>query len=323
MAKKEKNEYEIRSVSRALTLLEQFQDTEGELRITDLSRLLQTNKNYILRLLATLESYGYVEKNDQTGGYRLGVKNLFLGRAWIGNKRLVAEGRKTLEQLSALTGETVHLSVLQGETVTYADVLESTFPVRVVTVPGTSLPLHASAAGKLMLAHNGQKFGGYLQTGSLRKYSERTIISPIQLIRHLEEVRTKGYALDLEESETGLCGAAAPIRDFSSRVVAAVSIVGPGFRLEPEKLCGEIAQLVVGAAHEISRLLGYRRLVELSVPVAVHNHPHQEVIRRYRKETAKEASTVGAGGLTLGRFTRQAEVEAKVPPPRKIVGALR
>lgn len=260
MTRKEKNEYQIRSVSRALDLLEQYQGDVCELKLTELSRRLNTDKNYVLRLLATLESRGFVMKNRYSGGYLIGHAPLKLSQAWLKSKRFAQEGRHVLEQVSKMCRETVYLAAFRDRGVMCVNSIESTLPVRVDSKVYASLPLHCTALGKIMLAHARQiECLTFLQKRQLEKYTEQTIVSSGELMEHLQAIRDQGSAVDCDEFEPGLCGVAAPVRNFASQVIGAVGLVGPSSRLTSEDLHGELTRLVVGAAQATSLRLGYQQ----------------------------------------------------------------
>jgi DNA-binding IclR family transcriptional regulator len=259
MNRKQKDEYQIQSVSRALDLLEQYQGETCELKPIELSTRLNASKNYVVRLLDTLESRGFVMKNHDTGGYHLGHAPLRLGQAWLKSERLAQEGRKVLEDVSGQCGETVYLAVFRNMGGMSVDCIESTFPVRVDSELYTSLPLHCTAPGKIMLAHASQNRRiSCLERRPLKKYTEKTIASPGELMEHLDAIRERGIAVDCDEYEPGLCGVAAPVRNHASRVIGVVGLVGHSFRLAPDRLRGEFAQLMVNAARKTSQRLGYQ-----------------------------------------------------------------
>src|SRR5512133_104355 len=251
--------YQIQSVDRALSLLEQYRGDVSELKLSELGRLLQINKNYVLRLLATLEAHSFVERNKDTGGYSLGPTPLKLGRSWLGNKQLIRNGRQSLEQVASACSETVYLAAFRDGRVTYVDRIESTLPVRAVSLEYPNLPLHCTAPGKIMLAHAEQRYGNHLITQEpLQKFTGMTIGDPNTLTAHLREIRIQGYAVDTDEFEVGLAGIAAPVFDCAARVVGVVGMVGPSFRLEEHKPAGGgYAQLIMNAAGNISRLMGF------------------------------------------------------------------
>lgn len=260
MGKKYRKEYLLKSVLNALSLLEQFHDDVEELSLSQLSRLTSLNKNSVFRLLATLESRSYVEQNRINDHYRLGIKNYHLGAVRLGQTELVEKSRPVMELLAAQTRETVSLAVRAGSEIFHQDVIHSQLPVRVVIPEGGRLyPLHATAAGKIMLACNGagDKIAPPL-TGRLVPRTTRTITDPKVLLRELKEARNAGYATDDEEADLGARSVAAPIYNHNSEVVAALCVAGPVGRLTRQTMEDELGPMLVMSAQLISRSLGHQ-----------------------------------------------------------------
>ena len=277
MARKEKNEYLIQSVSRACSLLEQFRGGVRELKVTELSRLLCISKNNAFRLLATLEARNFIERNPATGAYRLGFSSLKVGEASLRSRLLERETHHSLEDVSRQSGETAFLTVLGSEGLVCKDVVKSTLPVRVVFQVGTCLPLHCTAAGKVMLAcGSGEELRAFFERGSLRKYSEQKTASTRASTKELRSIRERGYAISVGEFEAGASGVAAPVRNHVSKVIGIIGVVGPSFRLTHERLNDEVAPLVVRAAREISLRMGYGELVRQEV-VSQGKHSYFDV----------------------------------------------
>lgn len=259
MMKREKSEYIIQTVSHALTLLGQFNDDVEEYGLSELSKRLNLRKNNVFRLLATLESHNFVEQDRVTGNYRLGIRNLELGQAIIRQMGFVRMSRQILEQLSEQCNETCYLAAMKDIHVIYLDVVESEQPVRVVPRVGTRIPAHSTAAGKVHLAYIGDdKLTKYLSPREFKRFTSNSIMDVKALKRELQQIRNQGYAVDDEETDEGVRCVSAPIRDYASRVVGAVSISGPVTRFSPERMERELIPLVKNGAEEISARLGYR-----------------------------------------------------------------
>lgn len=257
--KKEKSVYIIQSVGHALDVLEQFHDNVDELGITELSRRLMLQKNKVYRLLATLESRSFIEQNMATTNYRLGLKNLQLGQAFIKQTGLLRQARPMLESLVMKCEETSYVAILKDFQIVYLDAIESELPVRVVPRVGAMLPFYCTAAGKVLAADmNEKKLEEFIQSVELKRYTSNTISDPDGLASHLRRIAELGYAVDDEELDVGARGVGAPIRDHTKRVIGAVSVYGPSIRLTAERMHQELIPLVKGAAEEISVRLGYK-----------------------------------------------------------------
>ena len=260
MAKKEKSEYIIQAVDHALDLLEQFHDDVDELGVTELSKRLKLHKNNVFRLLATLESRNYIEQNKVTENYRLGLKTLELGQTFIKQMGLLRQSRPVLEWLVKECNETTYVAILKDFHIVYLDVVETGLTVRVVPRVGARLPAYCTAAGKVQMAYmTDEELEHYLPAKELKRYTPNTITDREEFKKHLKLVSELGYAVDNEELDVGVRCVGAPIRDYTRRIVGAVSISGPSMRFEDERMEKELIPLVKRAAEEISLKLGYHR----------------------------------------------------------------
>jgi DNA-binding IclR family transcriptional regulator len=260
MAKKEKSEYLIQAVSHALDLLEQFRGEVDELGVTELSKRLKLHKNNVFRLLATLESRGYIEQNRVTENYRLGLKTLELGQTFIRQMGLLRQSKPVLDALVSECNETSYVAVLKDYNIIYLDAVETDMTVRVVPRVGSRLPAYCTAAGKIQLAHmNDEELENYFQQRELKPYTDNTITNREVLKKQLKQVVENGYAIDDEELDIGVKCVSAPIRDYTRRIIGAVSISGPSMRFSSERMEKELIPLALRASEEISAKLGFQK----------------------------------------------------------------
>jgi DNA-binding IclR family transcriptional regulator len=258
-AKKDKSEYIIQAVSHALDLLEQFHDDVDELGVTELSKRLKLHKNNVFRLLATLESRGYIEQNKATENYRLGLKSLELGQTFIKQMGLLRQAKLTLEHLVEECNETAYVAIFKENHVVYLDVVETDMTVRVVSRVGSRLPAYCTAAGKVHLANlSDEELESFLPK-ELPTFTATTHSSLDGLKKELRQVNEDGYAMDNEELDPGVRCIAAPIRDYTRRIVGAISLSGPSMRFTDERMKDELTPLVIDAAATLSTRLGYRQ----------------------------------------------------------------
>ncbi|MDY0190294.1 MAG: IclR family transcriptional regulator [Desulfuromonas sp.] len=257
--KKDKSEYIIQAVSHALDLLEQFHDEIDELGVTELSKRLKLHKNNVFRLLATLESRGYIEQNKATENYRLGLKSLELGQTFIKQMGLLRQAKLTLEQLVEQCNETAYVAIFKEDSVVYLDVVETDMTVRVVSRVGSRLPSYCTAAGKVHLSHMSEEELDSLLSKEFKGYTPTTITSRETLKVELRQVAKNGYAIDNEELDPGVRCIAAPIYDYTRRIVGAISLSGPSMRFTDTRIEKELVPLVLDAASTLSTRLGYRQ----------------------------------------------------------------
>ncbi len=257
--KREKVNYMIQSVSHALDILESFTKTEDELGVTELSKRLGLHKNNVFRLLATLEHRGYIEQNKETENYRLGPKTLQIGSIFIEQRECRRQARPILESLMAATGETAVVAVLRAGKVIYMDGVDTNRTIRAVSRVGAMLPAHCTAVGKSQLAFLAPaELDRLYPEASLEQVTPKTLRTREALLANLALIREKGYAVENEECDLDVKSVAAPVRDFSKNIIAAVGIVAPITRLSDERIeQGEVAARVQDAANAISSKLGY------------------------------------------------------------------
>jgi DNA-binding IclR family transcriptional regulator len=258
MVRRDKSNYIIQSVSHALDVLEEFRGDIDELGVTELSKKLKLHKNNVFRILATLQSRNYIEQNKANENYRLGVKCLELGQTFIHQRGMLKQAKPVLQELAEKTGETSYVSILRGNEVVYLDSVEPAITVRVVSRLGLHMPTHATAAGKALVAHDSEEDLRKRFGQELKGYTKNTIRDVEELLRNLEAAREKGYATDLEEFEEGLRCVASPIRDYTRKVIGALSVSGPAHRLADGKIQETFSTEVTRLAREFSTRLGFR-----------------------------------------------------------------
>lgn len=247
----------IQSLERALRIIEILAHSEKPLGVTELGKLIGVHKSTAYRLIYTLRQFGYVDQDEETEKYYLGLKPLELSS--IINERLDIKKlvRPYLEELSDKTGETIHLAVREEDDVVYIDKIESKHTVRMYSRIGARAPLYCTALGKCLLAFGPESvIERWISKESLPRKTENTIKTGKKLARELEEVRLKGYALDREEFEPGVRCVGIPILNKSGKAIAAVSVSIPAFRATEEKI-NEIIPLLLRIKSEISEKLKY------------------------------------------------------------------
>jgi IclR family transcriptional regulator, acetate operon repressor len=249
--------HSIQSVDRAMTLLEAIAEAGGEASLTELSSRTRLNISTCHHLLSTLVNWGYVSKVPVRRTYALGARILYLSAACLRQVDLPRRAEPFVARISEATGETVHLAVLQGETIVTLIRREARHAVRVDAGPvGKSSAAHATASGKAMLAwlpeHEIRRILGIHGT---TKFTANTITEWSALIEELRHVRRNGYAVDREEFQPGVHCVGAAIRDHSGAVVGALSASAPTMRATEEHLA-LMREEVASAARALSAQLG-------------------------------------------------------------------
>ncbi len=247
----------IQSVDRALSLLEALAEAGGEASLTDLSRRTCLNVSTCHHLLSTLVNWGYVAKVPGRRSYALGARVLYLGHACLRQVDLPRRAQLHIDRINELTGETVHLAVLQSDNIVTLVKREARHAVRVDTgMVGRSDAPHATATGKAMLAWlPEEQIRRMVAAHDLKRFTDKTIGDFDGLIEELRHVRRNGYAMDQEEFQPGVICVGAAIRDHAGAVVGAISASAPAMRATEEHLA-LMQQEVIAAAGALSAELG-------------------------------------------------------------------
>ncbi|MEA2987025.1 MAG: IclR family transcriptional regulator, regulon repressor [Alphaproteobacteria bacterium] len=247
----------LSSVGAAIQLLKAFSEEQVDIGISELSRRLGVAKSTVHRLAATLAAEGLLEQDRETEKYRLGIALFRLGALVRRRMDVSSQGRPYLYELREKTNETVHLAILDGSEIMYVYNLESTQAIRMRSDLGVRKPAYCTAEGQAILAFQPQAVVDAVILQGLLPRTPQTITDAGKLIKALALVRQRGCAIEDEESEIGMRGISAPIRNDAGEVVAAVGLAGPVTRLS-KKAIATFVPHVIETADLVSRRLGYR-----------------------------------------------------------------
>jgi DNA-binding IclR family transcriptional regulator len=238
----------LKSVGSALDVLECFA-LDGELGVSDISRRLGVAKSTAHRLLQTLASRGFVEQDDHSGQYRLGMHVYELGSLALARNSLRHVALPTLRQLAATTHLTVNFSVPDGPDIVFVERIESTDGVRFLGHFGRRLPAHTTSSGKAIAAWNPEADLARRRAGFPPRVS-KTVRTEGDWLRCLENVRKVGYAVSHSESFDGASSVAVPV--ISRRVaIASVSVFGATEVVQPQ--VDRLVPVLVAASRRIAR----------------------------------------------------------------------
>jgi DNA-binding IclR family transcriptional regulator len=245
----------VQSVDRALMVMEILARL-GVAGVTEIAAELGVHKSTVSRLIAVLESRGYVEQLSERGKYRLGFSVVRLAGSTSAPMDLAKQGQGTCDALATRTGETTNLAILDGDRIINVVEAAGTAGVALRTWVGQSCPAHATSSGKVLLSERPAAELRSRLGEHFASFTPNTIVELPALEAQLATVRENGWAAVQEELEIGLNAVSAPVRDSSGGIVAALSVSGPSYRMERNGF-GELARLAIDAAGQISRRLGY------------------------------------------------------------------
>jgi len=255
---KEKPKHLVKSVNKALNILEVVSNSKEPLGVTELSKKMDLNKSTVYRLLNTLQYRGYITQVNKNDKYTTGLKLFELGSLVINDLDLRKTSVSYLEELMELTGETVHLGILDDGEVIYIEKVESSETIRMHSKIGKRVYAHNTSLGKILLAFSDKEVvENILNKIGLPKTTENTIVKQDKFKEHLRQVKKQGYAIDNEESEKGIICIAGPIFDHKGEINAAFSISVPNIRLNND-ITKKYGDLILEYSRKISEALGYQ-----------------------------------------------------------------
>ena len=240
---------QVAAVQRAIAVLDELAAARAELGTNEIARRTGVNVSTISRILATLTSGGLVEHIAVSGRYRLGVGVIRLASAAGERLDIRSLARPHLAELATRTQETATLSIPGGHEAITLDYVQSPLSVRSVAEVGRASAAHATAVGKVYLAH-----GGIAPDGPLAAFTERTIVDHDVLQTEVARVRERGWGQALGEREEDLNAVAVPVLDPAGQLVAILGVQGPAVRFSP-RVMRTAVELLMERAGQISATL--------------------------------------------------------------------
>jgi DNA-binding IclR family transcriptional regulator len=246
----------VQSVRRACMLMDQVAQNPDGLSLAALSRSLKLHTSTTFHIARTLVTIGYLRQDDRTKTYRIGPSVFALASAALDEVELVNAARPVLAELASSTGETSYFGAMAGEKLVVLAKHDGTGAIRINDRIGNVRPLHCTALGKVMLAARSKdQLDAFLETATLEIFTPRTLRTREALVAEIDAVRHSGIAFDDGEVSDELRCAAAPVLDFSGRVVGTLGISGPSWRLSLQAL-HKNAEILKSAAERLSAALG-------------------------------------------------------------------
>ena len=243
-----------KTVANALNVLSCFSRSEPVLTASELTRRLKLARTSVIRLLATLEGFGFIEKCPEAVGYRIGLRAFEVGTLVLAANPLSSVLSRALDELVEKTQCTAYLAVLDKDDVIILNYREGTLPIRFLWHVGDRLPLHTTALGKAMLAcMSSEEIDRHLGRGkALRGLTEKSIRTRSKLDAEITKTRERGWGLAREESHPGLTAVGSTILDKANRPIAAISVSFLDYPPNPKRL-NHLAAVVMAVAENVSR----------------------------------------------------------------------
>lgn len=236
-------EIKVKSLYKALRVLDCFTVDRPELGITEISSLLGLYKSNVHNIVDTFVKAGYLERNPENEKYRLGLKILELGHvisSSINFRRMILP---YMQELADLTGETVYLGIPSEGEVIYLDSASPKTQLNPRSMLGVKAPLYCTGIGKAMLAYLPEEWVDSVLDKGLAPYTENTITDREKLLEELKIIRSRGYSIDNMEHEYGIKCIGMPVLNKKKQVTAGISISGPSLRFDEAKIKSYAIQL--------------------------------------------------------------------------------
>lgn len=238
-------------------VLSLFTPERRELTPSQIVDLLGRPKSTVYRQLSAMEEAGFLDRDEESGRYRLGIRLAALGELARQSTSLQRAAHPRLGELSEETDETADLSVLRDGVATTIDVVESHRPLMIPGLLGGRIPLHATAAGKVLLGWRPEEEVRRLLSVPLERFTRHTVTDVDTLLHELQRTRNRGFSTVNGEWVEDILGVSAPVRDHSGDVIAALAVGGPRTRLDIPTLEERLAPIVVRVATDLSRALAW------------------------------------------------------------------
>ncbi len=243
--------YKVKSLVKAVNVLECFSVQNPELGITEIATMLDTQKSTVHNILTTFQKLGYISQNPDNGKYSLGIKLLqfsYIINSHIGiRKFLFPYMRKLFEE----SGETTYMGIPRECEVIYIECLAANGMAASRSIQGEHAPMSCTAIGKAMLAYMPEMFNK--ACADLKKFTDTTITTPDALRENLALTRERGYSVDDMEHEYGIVCVGFPVFGLNGKVIAALSVSGPSLRFDSERLVkvGEMGKRILAEAQHL------------------------------------------------------------------------
>lgn len=251
----------VKSAARCLAILELLTAERRPLSFAQLESMLDFPRSSLHGLLKTLKGRGWIEFEPATRRFALGIRTWEAGSAYLQHAGMAERALPLLEHVRDATDETVLFSVLDGRHVVYLEKAEGSQALKLACEVGRRLVAHATASGKVLLAGlSPAQLDRALESVELEFFTPNTLADRQDLEAALERIRRQGYAIDREEYTPGVFSIAAPIRNHSGDVVAAMGMSVPAVRFSAKRQTAVLAVLTEAAAR-LSAAQGFRPVV--------------------------------------------------------------
>jgi len=254
---RERGTYSVQSVLKAFDLLEALAVEDSVATIPLLAKKLDLSRNKIFRLLATLEDKGLIERDESTGTFRLGMYAFEMAQHILKSTSLIRLAHPVMEELARKHDEAVYMTIMNNDEVLFLDMVDSFQQIKTTAMVGRRFPFFTNAAGKAIKAMSSSDM---IERLGKHRASMDGIPDIKKLETELRDIRQSGVAVDFGGLGEGICAVAVAIKDYAGKVVGALTMLAPSFRMLQERLEVEIIPSMRESAEILSMKFGYVKI---------------------------------------------------------------
>ena len=249
--------YTVQAVAKAFDLLDIIASHSSSQSLGQLADKIGLNRNKTFRLLSTLCEKGLVQRESDAGAYHLGISSVTLAQNLLKNSSVVSHAHPIMEELARKHDEAVYITVIKDDEVVFLDMVDCGQQVKATPLVGRRFPFFTNAAGKVMKALDSRDL---LDKISLKQWKKTGVQDVEDLASELKEIRARGVAIDCGGLGEGIISVAVVVRDYAGKVVGAITMLGPSFRMLTERLENEIIPSLLEGGEILSEKFGFARV---------------------------------------------------------------
>jgi DNA-binding IclR family transcriptional regulator len=250
----------IGAVEHAIDVLRCLSEAGASLGVNEVARRIGLHKSSVSRIIGTLEGARIVQRESATGHVSLGIGLVALAAPVLASFEVRDLVKPLLKELAVSVGETVSFSIWDGWEAVSIEHVSGSNSIQVFSRPGHRDPGHASASGKVLLAHLGEEAIEAYCRKPLERFTENTVTGKAKLVEELVRCREQGFAVNIGELESDVGAVAAVVLDRAASPIGAVTIVVPVYRFHQKRRM-ELARAVTACAAELSARIGHVRAI--------------------------------------------------------------
>lgn len=254
---KEGCSYNVQCIDKAFDLMEILTEENTSPTATLLAKKLKISSGRLFRILATLVEKGLVERDNKTGVYRLGISSYTMAQHILKSTTIIGLAQPIMEGLARKHDEAVYITVLRNDEVLFLDMVDSLQQIKAVPFVGKRFPFFTNAAGKVIKAMSSTDV---LEKLSKRRMTKTDVPDIKQLETELYNIRQSRVAVDNGGLGEGICAVAVAIQDYAGKVVGALTLLAPSFRMLQNRLEQEIIPSMLEGAEMLSTKFGYTKI---------------------------------------------------------------